>query len=409
VETMRVVAGLLLLLSLTGCDDDAAEGPAGGAVAAGDRPQAAGEATSTTPAGETEPKEDAEEAATGPFRIGEAGDLRTAALRYRRLLREGRAGDTWITPAGDGRYALMAPETAKAEDAREIARAIEVEASPQQPDREDALEPSMVRTTVPLNLRAGPDADEELIRTLPDGTVAVVLHGQVDGKTSEPGGRGNWSYTVATANDQGWSASRYHEPYDGCLPIPAKLLDDVPRRRVAELRRDITYTTVDLRIDGRTRDGFMLVARDPDQRMSHVAVLRDAGECNVEEVRQYAVQGIVEDAFVLTTEPRGGETLVVTVSHPEPERDPEGEQTHRVYVLDRDTPVWDRTLPTGPNATYDRWTAARAVTEGASGVEGYWPLAFIPEDMQAGPGEYFAWTGSTLEHDDTALDGPPLD
>ena len=341
---------------------------------------------------------------SGTFAIGGLDSLPAIALRFRRLWRAGHGAGARIAEVTPGRHSLLAPDGASPDDARARAGSIDLAAVAVDPPA-DMLEPTVVRTTVSLNVRAEPTGSGDLRRTLPARTIAIALLGRVAGQDSRAGGPGNWSYVVVSREHQGFAASRYLEPYEGCLPLPVALLADVPSGRRAAVRRDLTYTTAEVRHRGRSVPALLLLGRDAEQDVSHLGVHRDEGGCRVEELGYYRIGGIVEDVMVTSTERRGGDTLLVTLSPIIDEDMPDdlayaGHEYLRAYRLGADEPVLETRERTGQSAPDNvRWRVTTGGSRTFTHVEGWWPVVLEPSRAEASQSvfpTYYAWEGGRL-------------
>ncbi|MEM9190642.1 MAG: hypothetical protein AAGF12_15765, partial [Myxococcota bacterium] len=243
--------------------------------------------------------------------------------------------------------------------------------------RSDLLEPRLVQTTASLNVRDAPDVSGTWRRTMPRGTLGVLLQGTVDDESSALGGRGTWGWVVVGPVDEGWSASRFLEAYGGCLPARAQ------HRELSD-RAMISHVVV------RTEHAFdAFMAVDPRSDESYLRFYTDAGGCRLTETFALPVRGWTEDVLLPTTEENGGQTLVVVATRsPAP-----GEERWRVFPYGRTRAVFDRSYRSSQTRSTGRVSVATEVTRGADGAPGYWPLRVRFPD---GKEEFYAWNGNTL-------------
>lgn len=163
-----------------------------------------------------------------------------------------------------GGFGLAVPPDVSEEEAAQRAGAIGESLVRARVSDAAPLEARMALTTVNLNLREGPATEHDIVRALMQGTIVVALHGEIDGRTSEPGGRGHWSWVAASDEGTGWSSSRFLRDYDGRIPS----LGDFRAERRDAVRR----ATAPVRIVH--PDGTELVARRLDAGWSITASAR---------------------------------------------------------------------------------------------------------------------------------------
>lgn len=344
-------------------------------------------------------------APTGGFRIGGDVTLAEAAMLWRRLQRERRHEGVTFLSTVEGRYAVMAARGATPEQAAEVAAAVGLEASPSEAAGGAHLVPRHAQTTTSLNLRSGPGREHPTVRILPNHTIVVVIEGTVEGLVSAPGDEG-FLYVVATDNHSGWCAATFLAPEDGCLPRPDPFLAEAPAARAEALARDLTYTRVRLLAPAGSGLGFVLLARDMEIGRSHVGVFLERGACNLERQFFSTIDGIVEGIFVVETERYGGETLLLTESHPSLEPGPDGREIWHAYRLTSTHPVWTLHVPTYREVPRRRRSVLTMGVTRAGSVSGYWPVRV--HHRSRGRTDYYRWNGTTLELD-TAVSQPAAD
>lgn len=130
---------------------------------------------------------------------------------------------------------------------------------------------------------------------------------------------------------------------------------ELPKEQRHHVSHDTVVSAVHFRKDGKSRHGFMFIARDTDEKVSHVGVygVRSAATCKLDHGFTIHPAGFVEEAFLTLSQPSAGETLVVVGSHPEAQIDDAGRVTWTVHRLNDPAaaPIFERTLTTGLNLT----------------------------------------------------------
>ena len=296
---------------------------------------------------------------------------------------------------GDGGWTMDAPPSMPAEQAIALAQAMHGEISALAAQDSRGLRPVLLRTNDRLNIRAGPSADSELVRSLPDRTIVVGLYGTVDGHESRAGGRGDWTRVAASFHDDGWSASRYLDSYGGCVPASDALSGDVPPSSAETVRADTTSSTADVRTDGRRQRAFLLVARDPDNTSSWVGVYGTDGSCSLTKIGVQLYDGFVEEAVFAQSQEDGGETLLLVSSHRDRDPPRDGMETWSIRRVDDPATLWRDVLPTAAQLT----RARRAGVGGSRFAAPDFPELWSPIVVREPDGSrvYYRWTGSGLE------------
>lgn len=338
-----------------------------------------------------------DEGPTDGFRIGGDLTLTEAAMLWRTLRRSDRHAELTFLSTTPDRYAAMAPAGTSPEQAGALAATLGLEATRHEGEGR-RLVPRLVHTTTSVSLRTGPDTDHPSVRILPSGSLVVVIEGTVDGTASALSGDAAFLYVVATADHSGWSASSLVETDDRCLPPPDAFLAEAPAARAEVLGRDLTYARVRILAPAGSGLGFVLLARDTELGRSHVGVFLEHGECQLQRQFFSTVDGIVEGTFVVETEDQGGETLLLTESHPSLEPGPDGRETWHAYRLTSTDPVWALDIPTFRNVRRQRRSILLTRAMRAGSVRGYWPVRIRHRAHPAGT-DYYRWDGSALQLD----------
>jgi hypothetical protein len=250
------------------------------------------------------------------------------------------------------------------------------------------ISPVVVRVTASLNVRSGPAAAETYIRTLPEGTIVVVLRGLVDGIVSQPG-RGNWSRVVASETLHGWVASGVTSDYTGCAPELGTVLTQLAGDRSDAVARDVLASRMEIGAAGLF---FLLTARDPDRARSYVGLFASDRRCQLEQRQIVVLDGEVEDALVTATAQQGGEPLLAAGSRAFGAAG--APTTWRFWRLETPAPVWEVTVPTAMDVPDGRRGGVIAPFESRRGPsQGWWPVRVRRADQSL---EYYTWTGTTF-------------
>ena len=255
------------------------------------------------------------------------------------------------------------------------------------------LTPVLLRASASLNVRGGPSANAEYVRTLPEGTLVVALRGVVDGIPSAPG-RGNWSWITASETLHGWVASGVTRDYAGCTPDVPALMGNFPSDRGAALQGDVLMSRIE-------RPGalmFLVTARDSERGASFAAVLTSDAHCHLSAPSVERIDGELDDALVTWTAEQGGEPLLGVGFRAFGSRG--GDTTWSFWRVSTtgagggDAPTWQVTLPTAmdiPEGQRGNISAPFQQRRGA--MEGWWPVRVRRPGQEA---EYYSWDGTAL-------------
>jgi hypothetical protein len=202
-------------------------------------------------------------------------------------------------------------------------------------------------------------------------------------------------WVAVTDTDEGFSAGRFLEPDEGCVPEHEAVLEPLPEARRAVLSNDTLVGRVAMYRDAEGFDGVWAIARDVERQRSHVLAYRAGSGCALDLVSRYALDGLAVDMLFTETEEDAGDTLVVVATVPAATPDPRGEETWTVFRLGHPRPVYEKTVASSQRLPRNRRASlSTRLTTGPDGGPGYFPLLFRHVN---GERETLAWTGERLE------------
>ncbi len=273
-------------------------------------------------------------------RVASSGSLRSLAMRYARLPLSVRESVAGFAPEGE-RWAMLATS----ENAPALAERLETDVEPTQ--TEPTLRPQLMHTTVRLAVRERANVDAEMRRSLPHDTLVVALYGEIhnDDESIETSTDvdGEMTFIVVSPSSSGWSAARFLETDDTCLPLPAGLVRSAPSGMAGALRRTHTLARTTLRVGGSTRTAYLAAGFTRSQTV--VAIYAAEGLCRagdaIATVRQ---PGALDEVFL--TDRNGDDESMVVLSTSAGAR----MRRWEVWALaPSERSVWNRELPTAPN------------------------------------------------------------
>lgn len=219
------------------------------------------------------------------------------------------------------------------------------------------LTPSILKTKSPLNVRALPSTEGDLLRSLPPGTIVVAFHGEVSGHPSGTGKRGSWTFVSPNGVLAGWSSSRFLVADEGCLPNPEVFLSDVPEAHRPAVLDDATISRQTVSAKGfgyRPRSAFVFLGIDNNHPISWMG-LYDAGEsCELTNKALWNVKGVVEEIYqtwggTFINDPLERRALVVSWRRTK-DYTPMSTSIWNVFTEGADDPIWEDNLHTHPSS-----------------------------------------------------------